>query len=74
MLHTPTGRFKGNRLRTLRRQRGIASQAAFGALVGVSRQVVNYWENGARLPNPERIQRFADLLGCLPADFEKDDR
>jgi len=56
------GRFDGHKLRTLRRQRG-RSQQSFGALVGVSRQVVNYWERGTRLPPPSRIRRCAEVLG-----------
>ena len=69
MTHTPTTRFDGHKLRTIRRQRGISSQRAFGSLVGVSRQVVNYWERGMRLPNAERIRRFAELLECQVADL-----
>lgn len=64
MSRAPTKPFDGHKLRTIRRQRGIMSQSAFGKLVGVSRQVVNYWERGVRKPNRDRIKRFADLLGC----------
>jgi transcriptional regulator with XRE-family HTH domain len=67
MASTPTQWFDGKKLRILRRQRGYFSQRAFGELVGVSRQIVNYWENGKRLPPESRITRCAEILSCEPS-------
>jgi transcriptional regulator with XRE-family HTH domain len=52
----------GDRIRARRRALGL-TQAEFGQLVGVSRETVNRWENGKRVPNgrfEELVKRILD--------------
>lgn len=50
----------GERLRACRK-RMQANQADIAELLGVQRQIISYYESGARKPNLEDIQKLADL-------------
>lgn len=52
----------GERLRACR-QGMQANQTKIAELLGVQRQIISYYESGARKPNLEDIQKLADLYG-----------
>ena len=54
------------------RQRAKLSQEALAAAVGVSRQAVISWEQGA-WPSAELVPRIAAALGCGIGDLYEDE-
>lgn len=52
----------GERIRVLRQARGIESQGALAALVGVARGAVTAWENGKHPPAGPNLLRLAKVL------------
>ena len=52
----------GERLAALRNAQGL-SQAAFAAEVGITREMVNYYERRAKNPTAEFVQKAAETLG-----------
>lgn len=56
------------RLRELRRQRGL-SQLALAKLLGVSQQAVGKWETGRSTPDPQTIMALAAQLNISTGDL-----
>lgn len=56
------------RLRKLRRMRGI-TQDELAAATGVSRSAIGMYENGAREPNFETLEAFADYFNVSMSDL-----
>jgi len=52
----------GERLATLRKQKGM-SQGDFALAVGISRQMVVYYERRAKKPSADFVQKAAAILG-----------
>ena len=52
----------GQRIQTLRKQRGM-SQEALGEALGVSRQAVSKWETDVNVPDTQNFIKLACLLG-----------
>ena len=52
----------GERLYQLRRERRMSQEALADAL-GVSRQSVSKWENGASTPDLDKLVRLGELFG-----------
>lgn len=52
----------GERLRKCRRAREL-TQAELGRLLGLSKQTVSGYEAGLRNPDPDTLQRLADIFG-----------
>lgn len=52
------------RLRYLREEKGFATQNEFAAAVGISKQAVNYYESGKRLPDAETLYMLSECLEC----------
>ncbi len=52
----------GDRLRTLRRQRGLTQQQ-LASLVGVRNSVISFYEVGERVPSPGVVIRLAAAFG-----------
>ncbi len=46
------------------RERAGLTQDDVAAALGVSRQMVSYWENGTRKPRPQQITVMAQIFGC----------
>jgi DNA-binding XRE family transcriptional regulator len=40
------------------------TQAAFGALLGVSKQTISHWENGRYEPNIAQLQAICEAVPC----------
>lgn len=57
-----------NRLAEVREARGL-SQRELGALLGVTRQMVNQWEHGRVEPGTAWALRIAKALGCRVDDI-----
>ena len=55
----------------LRRARGLAgySQEDVGAMLGISRAMVSYWESGAREPNDRQRSALARLYAVQPSSL-----
>lgn len=51
-----------NRLRELRKEQGL-SQSELAKKVGVSNQVISFYENNKREPKIENWQKLADFFG-----------
>ena len=62
----------GRRLAALRKERGL-SQAAFAARVGVSKQMVEYYERRATNPSASFVETAAEALGVNPGALLSDD-
>lgn len=60
----------GARLRALRQEAGL-SQEALGDLAVVHRTYVSLVERGDATPTLYSVVRFAEALGCDPADLVK---
>ena len=58
----------GQKVAALRKERGL-SQAELAQRLGVSLEMVDYYERRARNPSTETIQRVAAGLGVEPALF-----
>lgn len=58
----------GQRLATLRKERGL-SQEQFGKLVGKTRRAIDYYERRAKNPTAEFIEKAASALGVGVADL-----
>jgi transcriptional regulator with XRE-family HTH domain len=54
-----------DRLMTMRSMRN----AALAQAMGVSRQIISKWRQGAITPDPTRLAVMADILGCSKDDF-----
>jgi N-acetylglucosamine kinase-like BadF-type ATPase len=63
--------FIGNRLKELRRQRGI-TQSAFAEQMHVSSQAVSNWERGIAPPDLENLLRIAQFFGILVDELLRD--
>lgn len=50
------------RLAALRRARGWTQQQ-LGRKLGLSMRIVGYWEDGARQPTAESLEKLADVFG-----------
>lgn len=59
----------GDHLRTLRRERGWASQEAFAHHAGLDRTYVSSIERGRRNPTLDVIVKLAHALEIRPADL-----
>lgn len=62
----------GRKIREQRLREGGMSQLELGRQVGVSRQVVNYWETGSRTPDSQRLDALAKALNCDVSMFAED--
>lgn len=49
------------------RQRAGLTQTELAQVLGVDRSAVSRWESGRRLPRPEVLQRYADVLARIEA-------
>jgi transcriptional regulator with XRE-family HTH domain len=58
----------GQRIRELRRARGLTQQQ-LAHLVDVTVTAVSMWETGVRTPYLETASRLADVLGCTIDDI-----
>lgn len=58
----------GQRVAAFRKERGL-SQAQLAELLGVSRELVDYYERRAKNPSLEIVQRVSNALGVSPADL-----
>ncbi|HVK40284.1 MAG TPA: helix-turn-helix transcriptional regulator [Candidatus Kapabacteria bacterium] len=58
----------GSNLRTVRQDRSL-TQAQLAALVGVSRQTINYIEQGTYCPSTRLALQLADVLGVVVEDL-----
>ena len=67
MKETPSQNKTALRIRTLRREKNM-SQSYLAARLGVSRSLVSSWENGACMPDIDKIQTMTMLFG-VPIDF-----
>ena len=63
--------FIGNRLKELRKQKGI-TQSAFAEQMHVSSQAVSNWERGIAPPDLENLLRIAQFFGVLVDDLFRD--
>ena len=54
-------KYQKDLLRSYRREHGL-TQSAFGKLLGVSLQLVSYWETGRMWMDPERVRAMAPEL------------
>lgn len=52
----------GKRLREERSRKGL-TQKELAALIGVTDAAIGMWENDRRTPDPEILQRLADIFG-----------
>lgn len=53
--------FNGSKMRELRRKKDL-TQEQLGELIGVSKQMVGFYENGTEVPTEPRIQAIATAL------------
>lgn len=63
---------KGNpmhRLMLKRKKAGI-TQADLAKGIGVSRQMISYYENGVCVPSYETLERIANYLNCWVKDIK----
>lgn len=60
--------FVGGRLRAARQLRGLSTQSQLADLLGIDRQVVSSWENGAARPTLERFELLVSKLN-MPRSF-----
>ena len=67
-LNTKPPQFNGRKMRALRRKL-LLSQEALALKLSVSRQMVNYWETGARSPDVDRFRAIMIALGCTPQEL-----
>jgi putative transcriptional regulator len=58
----------GQKLAALRKERGL-TQAQLAALLGVSLEMVDYYERRAKNPSTETLKRVGDALNVDPAYF-----
>ncbi|MBQ4065694.1 MAG: helix-turn-helix transcriptional regulator, partial [Clostridia bacterium] len=58
----------GNRIKDLRKERGL-SQGAFAEALGVSFQAVSGWERGIAAPDLENLMKIAAFFGVLTDDL-----
>lgn len=58
----------GDRIRQLRKARGL-TQTELGEAVGVTQRVVTYYENEGGTLAPELLLKFAQALGVSPNDI-----
>lgn len=56
----------GDRLKESRIRAGYTSQEAFAKALGVTRQTVNYYENGERKPDYEMFDKISQICGVSP--------
>lgn len=61
------GKFSA-RLKSLRTERGYATQKDFADAIGVSFQSINFYEAGKRLPDAETLYNISNMLDC-PVDY-----
>ncbi|MCL1915156.1 MAG: helix-turn-helix domain-containing protein [Desulfovibrionaceae bacterium] len=64
----PLASLFGGLVSVKRRQLGM-SQEALAGLVGISQESLSRMEKGVIAPRFERLQNFADALGCEVADL-----
>lgn len=73
---TPAGELFGERLREIRKKRGV-TQVELADLTGLPQSHVSAMERGAILPNLLTLLRLAKALGCktseLVSTFDKQD-
>ena len=62
----------GRRLAALRKERGL-SQAVFAKRVGVSKQMIEYYERRATNPTATFVEAAAEALGVNPGALLSDD-
>ena len=58
----------GNKLRLLRTQQGLY-QKDLAAELGVSREIISYWESGKKKPNIDTILKLCDILDTNPNEL-----
>ncbi len=63
--------FIGNRLKELRKKKGL-TQSAFADVMHVSSQAVSNWERGIAPPDLDNLLRIADFFGILVDDLLRD--
>ena len=54
--------FKGDRLKTLRTEKGL-NQQTLADMIGVSKSLISCYENGKRKPSLENIISFMEIFG-----------
>ncbi|MFD6280696.1 helix-turn-helix domain-containing protein [Streptomyces sp. NPDC060209] len=64
-------RIRRERLRHLRRKRGM-TQSQLAAALDCSRAAVSTWETTGRLPRPDRLQLLANVLGVPVTELIED--
>ena len=58
-------------IKALRESQGIPSQSRFSRLTGISRQTINYWENGkCRSISRANLQKLKDTFNLPPGQIE----
>lgn len=62
MTNNPHPKTTGQRIRQLRQGKHL-NQKQLAERLGVSRQIVNYWENDRYLPNWANLGQLADEFG-----------
>ncbi len=62
----------GRNIKSYRESYGL-NQEQIANLLEVSRGTVNYYENGARMPSMNMIQKLSDLFGIEPIDLLNED-
>lgn len=55
----------GDRIRKIRKEKGL-SQASLGSLVGLSADRIQKYENGARRPKHDLLDKIAEAMGVSP--------
>jgi transcriptional regulator with XRE-family HTH domain len=58
-------------MRRLRLKAGL-SQGQVAKIMGIRRERVSYWENGAFEPRDKTLERMATLFACKLSDFYDD--
>ena len=69
-MSTETVTFSPERFRKRRRQCGLTMESVAQA-IGVSRASVGHWETGRRIPEMDKLQGAAAVMGCEVSDFDE---
>ena len=45
------------------------TQSELAAKMGVSQATIGMWETGDRMPRASKLQKLAEILGCMVSDL-----